>query len=80
MRILPVSLFLLPCAVQSATVDHTLPLSSANVHWGYFSKTLSPVLTISSNSTVEVEMATHHGCDDYGLMIEGELVVRRAVQ
>jgi len=77
MRILPaiVTLFLLPGAVHSAiAADHTLPLSAANVHWGYFSTTLSPVLTISSNSTVEVEMATHHGCDDYGLMIEGESV------
>ena len=53
-------------------VDHTLELSAANVHWGYFSKTLDPVLTMSSGEEVEVEMATHHGCDDWDLMIEGD--------
>jgi len=52
--------------------EHKLPLSAANVHWGYFSKTLSPALTISSGDEVEVEMATHHGCDDWDLMIEGD--------
>lgn len=53
-------------------VNHTLPLSADNVHWGYFSKTLAPVLTVASGDEVEVEMATHHGCDDWDLMIEGD--------
>ena len=55
-----------------AQADHKLPLSAANVHWGYFSKTLTPVLNVTSGATVEVEMATHHGCDDWDLMIEGD--------
>jgi acetamidase/formamidase len=42
-----------------------LPLSAANVHWGFFSKTLEPALTVDSGTEVKVEMATHHGCDDY---------------
>jgi acetamidase/formamidase len=49
-----------------------LPLSAANVHWGYFSKTLEPVLTVASGSEVVVEMATHHACDDYDKMIKGD--------
>lgn len=52
--------------------DYKLELNAANVHWGYFSKTLDPVLTIPSNSIVQVEMATHHGCDDWDAMIEGD--------
>jgi acetamidase/formamidase len=52
--------------------ESTLELSAANVHWGYFSKTLEPVLTIESGDTVIVEMATHHACDDYDKMISGD--------
>jgi len=66
---LALSLLLLSVA---EAVNYTLPLSAANVHWGYFSKTLDPVLTIASGDEVEVEMATHHGCDDWDLMIEGD--------
>lgn len=49
------------------TASHAvdLPLSAANVHWGFFSKTLEPVLTVDSGTEVKVEMATHHACDDY---------------
>jgi acetamidase/formamidase len=52
--------------------DVTLPLSAANVHWGYFSKTLDPVLTVASGTEVVVEMATHHACDDWDKMIMGD--------
>ncbi|KAG7361755.1 AraC family transcriptional regulator [Nitzschia inconspicua] len=50
----------------------TLALSSATVHWGYFSKLESPVLTVESGEEVIVEMATHHACDDYDKMILGD--------
>jgi acetamidase/formamidase len=49
-----------------------LKLSKDTVHWGYFSKTLEPVLTIASGDEVVVEMATHHACDDWDLMIQGD--------
>ena len=49
-----------------------LALSPENVHWGYFSKTLEPVLTIDSGIEVTVEMATHHACDDWDRMIRGD--------
>jgi acetamidase/formamidase len=52
--------------------EFMLPLSSDNVHWGYFSKTLTPVMTVPSGSEVTVEMATHHGCDDWDKMIKGD--------
>jgi hypothetical protein len=58
------SCFLLLTGLTAAhAVD--LPLSAKNVHWGFFSKTLEPVLTVDSGTEVKVEMATHHACDDY---------------
>ena len=50
-----------------------ITLSLENVHWGYFSKTLTPVLTVESGSEVIVEMATHHACDDWDKMIKGDV-------
>ena len=52
-------------SVSRRLMEADLPLSAANVHWGFFSKTLEPVLTIDSGAEVIVEMATHHACDDY---------------
>jgi len=49
-----------------------LPLNAANVHWGYFSKEIDPVLTVSSGDEVIVEMATHHACDDWDKMVAGD--------
>jgi acetamidase/formamidase len=56
----------------SHIVDVRLPLSSANVHWGYFSSTLTPALVIPSDTVVQVEMATHHACDDWDKMIKDD--------
>ena len=52
-------------AGHTISPDVTLPLNAANVHWGYFSKDLTPVLNITSGTVVTVEMATHHACDDW---------------
>ena len=52
--------------------ESNLALSAANVHWGYFSKNLTPALTIESGDVVVVEMATHHACDDYDKMSRGD--------
>jgi len=51
---------------------HYLTLSNETVHWGYFSKNLAPALTIDSGDIVEVEMASHHSCDDYDKMVLGD--------
>ena len=57
---------------RQAPLVADLPLSADNVHWGYFSKELEPVLTITSGEEVVVEMATHHACDDWDKMIAGD--------
>ena len=57
---------------QSGLGEADLKLSSDNVHWGFFSKDLEPVLTVTSGQEVVVEMATHHPCDDWDRMIMGD--------
>lgn len=51
---------------------HHLPATPETVHWGYFSRTLAPVLTIRSGDSVTVESITHHANDDYERMIAGD--------
>ncbi|KAJ1458243.1 hypothetical protein M885DRAFT_480473 [Pelagophyceae sp. CCMP2097] len=59
-------------ALAGAAAQKHIALSNETVHWGYFSKLLSPVVTIKSGETVIVEMATHHACDDWDKMIKGD--------
>ena len=48
---------------------HTLPVSPATVHWGYFSKKIAPALTLKSGDRATIETLTHHANDDYERMI-----------
>ena len=48
---------------------HLLPVSPANVHWGYFSKKVTPALTLKSGDRATIETLTHHANDDYERMI-----------
>ena len=51
---------------------HDLPATAATVHWGYFSRSLKPVLSVKSGDFVTIEALTHHAYDDYARMIEGD--------
>ncbi|WP_299808951.1 acetamidase/formamidase family protein [uncultured Roseibium sp.] len=51
---------------------HHLSASAKTVHWGYFSRSLPPVLEISSGDTVEIETLTQHASDAPDLMIKGD--------
>lgn len=62
----------LPIVQRMVPPEADLPLNSENVHWGFFSKDLDPVLTVKSGDEVVVEMATHHACDDWDKMIKGD--------
>lgn len=57
---------------RPATVHHKLSINASNVHWGYFSRSLEPVLEISSGDTVEIETLSQHASDAPELMIEGD--------
>lgn len=66
---------MLPHAVRSwlHAAARALTLSLPNsVHWGFYSSTLSPSLTVASGTTVTVEMLTHHAGDYYDGMIAGD--------
>ncbi|MCY4361902.1 MAG: acetamidase/formamidase family protein [Gammaproteobacteria bacterium] len=51
---------------------HTLPATSETIHWGYFSKNVEPVLTVTSGDFITVETLSHHANDDASLMVDGD--------
>jgi acetamidase/formamidase/AraC-like DNA-binding protein len=51
---------------------HHLPVSPETIHWGYFSRSLKPALTVRSGDFVTVETLTHHANDDPERMVEGD--------
>lgn len=51
---------------------HYIPVAVNTVHWGYFSKTLKPVLSIEPGDYVTIETLTQHAGDDYARMIQGD--------
>jgi acetamidase/formamidase len=67
--VLAVSLAFAPVAFAA---EYTLPVNADTVHWGYFSKNLTPNLYIESGDTVTVETLTHHANDDASLMVDGD--------
>lgn len=51
---------------------HHLKAAADTVHWGYFSRSLEPVLEIASGDFLTIETLTHHAYDDYERMIKGD--------
>jgi len=51
---------------------HYVPATDKTVHWGYFSKSLKPVLEVDSGDFVSIEALTHHANDDFERMIKGD--------
>lgn len=49
---------------------HTLPAMPETVHWGYFDRSLPPVLTVRSGDLVAVEALTHHAGDAPDLLMD----------
>jgi len=49
-----------------------VPANDKSVHWGYFSKSLKPVVEIASGDFVTIETITHHAYDDHERMIKGD--------
>jgi acetamidase/formamidase len=52
--------------------QHLLRVSPQTVHWGYFSKVVSPALAIRSGDRVTIETLTHHANDDHERMVAGD--------
>ncbi|HET6607313.1 MAG TPA: acetamidase/formamidase family protein [Rhodopila sp.] len=53
-------------------MHHHLRATPETVHWGYFSRSLAPALTLRSGDTVTVETLTQHASDDAARMIAGD--------
>jgi acetamidase/formamidase/AraC-like DNA-binding protein len=51
---------------------HHLAASDKTVHWGYFSRSLRPVLEVESGDIVTIETLTQHAYDDHERMIKGD--------
>jgi len=51
---------------------HHLPVDATRVHWGFFSRSLKPLIEIASGDTVTVETLTQHASDDPERMILGD--------
>src|SRR5580700_11005864 len=49
-----------------------VPATAETVHWGYFSRSLNPVLSVASGDFVTIETLTHHAYDDHARMIAGD--------
>jgi acetamidase/formamidase len=59
--------------VSIALANHVVvPATPATVHWGYFSKSLRPVVTVEPGDFVTIETLTHHAYDDHSRMIAGD--------
>jgi acetamidase/formamidase/AraC-like DNA-binding protein len=51
---------------------HHLPVDATRVHWGFFSRSLKPLVEIVSGDTITVETLTQHASDDPERMIMGD--------
>jgi acetamidase/formamidase len=60
-------------AGMAGRVNHyVVPATAETVHWGYFSRSLKPVLSVESGDFVTIETLTHHAYDDHARMIAGD--------
>jgi acetamidase/formamidase/AraC-like DNA-binding protein len=51
---------------------HYLPATDKTVHWGYFSRSLRPLIEVESGDIVTIETLTQHAYDDHERMIKGD--------
>jgi acetamidase/formamidase len=51
---------------------HHVPATDRTVHWGYFSKSLKPILEVESGDLLTIETLTHCANDDAARMVAGD--------
>src|SRR5262245_12354442 len=60
-------------AMKRSVISHThIRASAETVHWGYFSKSLKPLVEVESGDFVTIETLTHHAGDDLERMVKGD--------
>ena len=60
-----------PGSARQARHAH-LPANKQTVRWGYFSRHETPALMLASGDLATIDTLTHHGGDDYDLLIRGD--------
>jgi acetamidase/formamidase/AraC-like DNA-binding protein len=68
----PVEIDMIDHSADGAHTHHHLPVEAAHVHWGYFSRLLSPQTEIESGDTITIETLSQHASDDPERMIAGD--------
>jgi len=59
--------------MKRRTLNHYHVAASAEtVHWGYFSKSLKPLVEVESGDFVTLETLTHHAADDIERMVKDD--------
>lgn len=59
--------------LKRSTINHYhIPANNKTVHWGYFSKSLAPLVEVESGDFVTIEAITHHAGDDMERMVKGD--------
>jgi len=58
-----------PSTLPGEHAVHFLRATSKSVHWGFFSRSISPVIKVKSGDLVTVETLTQHANDDHERMI-----------
>lgn len=61
-----------PGMVPGTKNHYCVPATDKTVHWGYFSKSLKPLVEVNSGDFVTIEVLTHHANDDAERMIKGD--------
>jgi acetamidase/formamidase/AraC-like DNA-binding protein len=59
-------------ATEMRSARYHIEVGKDNVHWGYLSRSLPPVLRVPSGAEVVIETLTQHAFDDYERMIKGD--------
>jgi acetamidase/formamidase/AraC-like DNA-binding protein len=57
---------------QEKPAHHHLPVDADHVHWGFFSRSLKPLIEVASGDTITVETLSQHASDDPERMILGD--------
>jgi len=61
-----------PAGMSGKANHYYVPASDRTVHWGYFSRSLKPLVEVESGDFVTMEALTHHAYDDFERMIKGD--------
>jgi acetamidase/formamidase len=59
-------------ALKRTFSHYHIAANDKTVHWGYFSKSLKPLVEIEPGDFVTLETVTHHANDDRERMVEGD--------